>query len=82
MRQQIFKLQEASDKYAWMQENKFIHFELLELQELLVKAGYIKPEEAEKFSSQQPHEVRMERASTIFYDYVSNFAPELISTQY
>ena len=29
-----------------MQDNKFIHLELLELQELLVKGGYIKPEEA------------------------------------
>jgi hypothetical protein len=29
-----------------MQENKFIHLELLELQELLVKGGYIKTEEA------------------------------------
>lgn len=46
-----------------MQENKFILYDLLELQELLVKAGYITPEEAEDFSSKQPYDVRMERAS-------------------
>jgi len=34
-----------------MEENKFIHYDMLELQELLVRAGYINPDEAEKFSS-------------------------------
>jgi len=53
-----------------MHENKFIRLELLELQEMLVKAGYILPEEAEKFSSSQPQAVRMERAARIFYEYV------------
>ena len=81
LREQYFKLQEANDKHEWMAENKFIRLELLELQEMLVRAGYVDPEEAEKFSSAQPQEVRMERASRIFYEYVQNFAPELISPQ-
>jgi hypothetical protein len=34
-----------------MQENRFIRYEMLELQELLVRAGLINPEEAEKFSA-------------------------------
>ena len=55
---------------------------MLELQELLVRAGYIDPEEAEKFSSAQPYEVRMGRAAGIFYDYVQNYAPEVISPQH
>jgi len=55
---------------------------MLELQELLVRAGYLDPEEAEKFSSEQPYEARMERAARIFYDYVQNYAPELISPQH
>lgn len=82
LRQQYFKIQEASDKHAWMLENKFIRLELLELQEMLVKAGYILPEEAEKFSSAQPHGVRMERAARIFYEYVQNCVPEFVSPQY
>lgn len=75
-------LQEANDKHAFMEENRFIRYEMLELQELLVRAGYIDPEEAEKFSSEQPYEVRMERAARIFYEYVQSYAPELISPQY
>ena len=65
-----------------MEENKFIYYDLLELQELMVRAGYINPEEAEKFSAAQPYDARMERASRIFYDYVQNYAPELVSPQY
>ena len=52
LRQQYFMLQEAGDKHAFMEENRFIRYEMLELQELLVRAGYIDPEEAEKFSSE------------------------------
>lgn len=79
MRQQYFKMQEAADKHAFLEENKFIRLELLELQEKLVKAGYLEPEECQKISSSMPYEVRMERASRIFYEYVSDFAPELLS---
>ena len=52
-----------------MDENKFIRLELLELQDQLVSAGYLNPDEAEKTVSNIPYEVRMERASQIFYDY-------------
>jgi hypothetical protein len=55
---------------------------MLELQELLVRAGYIDPDEAKKFSSSQPYEIRMERASRIFYEYVQSNSPELMSPQY
>ena len=48
----------------------------------MVRSGYINPEEAEKFSAAQPYEARMDRASRIFYEYVQNYAPELISPQY
>ena len=51
LRQQYFKLQEAKDKHQFLEENRFVRYEMLELQELLVRAGYIDPEEAEKFSS-------------------------------
>lgn len=55
---------------------------MLELQELLVKGGYLSPDEADKMSARHPHKVRMERAAEIFYDYVQNYAPELVSPQY
>ena len=36
----------------FLQENKYVNLELLELQELLIKAGYLQPEElSEDFSS-------------------------------
>lgn len=54
---------EAQDKHAFMKENKYIYFDLLELQSLLVQGGYLNPEEAEQFNASQPHEVRMERAA-------------------
>ena len=60
---------EAHDKNKFMEENKFIRLELLELQDQLVSAGYLDPDEAEKAISNIPYEVRMERASQIFYDY-------------
>jgi hypothetical protein len=55
---------------------------MLEIQELLVKGGYLSPDEADKMSARHPHKVRMERAAEIFYDYVQNYAPELVSPQY
>jgi hypothetical protein len=70
MRQQYFKIQEAADKNEWLEENKFIRLELLELQEMLVKAGYLEPEEVAKYSSELPYEDRMERAARIFYNHV------------
>ena len=53
-----------------MNDNRFIRLELLELQDLLLKAGYLEPEEAQSLTSKQPYDVRMERASQIFYEYV------------
>ena len=62
-----------------MEENKFIRLELLELQHQLVDAGYLDPDEAELTNSAMPHEVRMERACKIFYDYCQNYAPDMLS---
>lgn len=46
VRSQYFKMLEASDKYAFLQENEYIRYDLLELQERLVRAGYLTHEEA------------------------------------
>lgn len=54
---------EASDKHAFMKENKYIHYDLLELQNMLVIGGYLTPEEAEQMTASQPHDVRMDKAA-------------------
>jgi hypothetical protein len=48
---------------------------------LLVKGGYIRPDEVEKASSliSEPFSDRMSRAANVFYDYVLNYQPELLS---
>jgi hypothetical protein len=39
-------MSEAADKHNFLVENQYIKYDLLELQELLVKGGYLEPEEA------------------------------------
>ena len=45
LRDQYFKLQIAYDEHKFLQDNDYVRLELLELQELLVKGGYINPDE-------------------------------------
>ena len=76
-------MSEATDKHTFLQENQYIKYDLLELQELLVKGGYMEPEEAaSSVLSQEPFDQRMQRAADVFYDYVVNYAPELLSPQH
>lgn len=43
----------------------------------------MEPEEAAATAiSQEPFDQRMQRASDVFYDYVVNYAPELLSPQH
>jgi hypothetical protein len=46
---------------------------------MLVKSGYVEPDEIVANVHQEPFESRMKRAANVFYDYVLNYAPELIS---
>lgn len=80
LRHQYFQMTEATDKHSFLQENQYIKYDLLELQELLVKGGYLEPDEAHLAA--ESFEQRMNRAADVFYDYVLNYAPELISPQY
>lgn len=72
---------EAADKHKFLQENQYIKYDLLELEELLVKGGYLEPEEASVLFN-EPLDERMQRAADVFYDYVVNYAPELLSPQH
>ena len=44
IRGQYQKLMDAHDEHSFLQENKYIHLDLLELQEMLIKAGYLHPD--------------------------------------
>lgn len=46
---------------------------------MLVKSGYLNPEEALQHLGRESFESKMDRASQVFYDYVINYAPEVIS---
>jgi hypothetical protein len=45
----------------------------------LVKGGYISAEEAIKQASKENFDTRMGRAAEVFYEYVLNYSPELLS---
>ena len=45
VRSQYQKLKAAHDEHSFLQEHKYIHLDLLELQEMLIKAGYLQPDE-------------------------------------
>ena len=81
LRQQYFKMSEAADKHKFLQDNQYIKYDLLELEELLVKGGYLEPEETSAILN-EPFDQRMQRAADVFYDYVVNYAPELLSPQH
>lgn len=46
---------------------------------MLVNGGYMDPAEIEENVQNEPFEQRMKRASSVFYDYVLNYSPELLS---
>lgn len=54
---------ETADKHAFILENEYIKYDLLELQELLVKGGYMNPDEADKHLSRESFDQKMERAA-------------------
>jgi hypothetical protein len=83
IRQQYLQMSEAADKHAFLLDNNYIKYDLLELQELLVKGGYLDPNEAAgSVLSNEAFDERMQRASDVFYDYVINYSPELLSPQH
>jgi hypothetical protein len=63
LRTQYFMMSEALDKHAFLQENEYIKYDLLELQEMLVKGGYLDPEEAFRHLANEPFEAKMDRAA-------------------
>lgn len=79
LRTQYFKLLEAQDKHRFIEDNKYVVYDMLELQELLVKAGYLGHDEQDKPAT---FKYRMERAADIFYDHTNTYNPDLMSPTY
>ena len=55
-------------------------YDILELQELLVKGGYLNPDEALEGPAESI-DAQMQRASEVFHDIVLQHSPELLSPQ-
>lgn len=75
-------MKQAHDRNDFLQQNDYIKLEMLELQELLIKAGYLTPEERVINQDEQLGELGMEAASQVFFDLVLNSHPEAYSPQY
>lgn len=59
-----------------------MHYDLLELQEMLIKAGYLHPDEQMVNEDVQVGALGMDSAVEVFYDLVLNYHPEVLSPQY
>lgn len=82
VRMQYQKLLSAHDEHTFLQENKYVHYELKELQEMLIKAGYLHPDEIPVNETVQTGALGMDSAVEVFYDLVLNYHPEALSPQY
>lgn len=69
-------LQNAHDKHEFIELNKWLHLELMEVQEMLVNSGYMDPRV--DFTDL---DTRMKAAKEVFYSYCSAYAPEMMSPQ-
>ena len=79
VRQQYQKLKNTHDEHEFLQDHKYIHLDLLELQELLIKAGYLQPDEQVVNQDVKIGSLGMEAASEVFYNMVMNFYPDTLS---
>ena len=82
VRDQYARLKEAHDKHEFLQDNEYIQLDLLELQEMLIKAGYLSPEEKSLSNELSRGALGMDAAVEVFYNVILNNHPESISPQY
>ena len=82
VRGQYAKMLKAHDEHEFLQDNDFIQLELLELQEMLIKAGYISPEEKEVNDEISRGVLGMDAAVEVFYNVILNNHPTVVSPQY
>lgn len=77
-REQYLKIREAVKENQFLSQHLFIVRDLKILEEKLVEAGLLTPEEIFEMSAGQIWN-RMDWATEIFYEITSNYYPELIS---
>ena len=79
VRSQYLEMSDAFDKNEFLQKNKYIKYDLLQLQEKLVEAGLLDPYESigSIKLENMPLSKRMARATEVFYDLTKDYYPEL-----
>ena len=75
VRTQFFAIQMAKAEHEFLQDNEYLAYDFLELEELLIKGGYITAEEA--ISGATEHQ--MAEAASIFHEHVTTYQSELLS---
>ena len=80
VRSQFTKMTEAFDKFKFLQDHKYIKYELLELEEKMVEAGLIDPNEVTGKTpiEEMPFLFKMRRATEVFYDLTKDYFPEMV----
>lgn len=80
VRSQYSKMSETFDQLEFLQENKYIKYDLLELEEKMVDAGLLEPDEATGRSPIEEKSLtdRMKRATEVFYDITKDYYPEMV----
>ena len=79
VRSQYLEMSDAYDKNDFLRENKYIRYDLLQLQNKLVEAGLMDPYESigSVMIEEMPLSKRMARATEVFYDLTRDYYPEL-----
>ena len=79
VRSQYLQMSDAFDDHKFLQDNKYIKYDLLQLQEKLVEAGLMDPYESIGRVELEniPLSERMGRATEIFYDITKDYFPEM-----
>jgi hypothetical protein len=75
-------MREALNQYEFLKNNLALVRDMRTLEELLVKAGLLTPEEVFDIKNEDLFENQMERASEIFYEITHNYYPELLAPMY
>ena len=79
VRSQFSKISDAFDKYEFLQNHRYIKYDLLELEEKMVEAGLLDPSEAigKTPIEEMPFLYKMRRATEVFYDLSKDYFPEM-----
>ena len=83
-------MQAAHDEHEFLRDNKYISLDLLELQEMLIRAGLLQPDEKvirqaedapldEATFEANVGALGMDAAVEVFYDLVLNYHPDVLS---